>query len=91
MSANIVQCLRDTATGQIVPAWLRAECEQAADRIEALESALRVYIQAHRNGNAVPPHIETSAMKLVAPTFELSRPTGRLERGVVLHPSEARR
>lgn len=72
MSANIVQCLRDTATVQTVPAWLRAECEQAADRIEALETALRVYVHAHRNGNAVPPHIETSAKKLVAPNARFS-------------------
>ena len=72
MSENILQCLRDTATVQTLPEWLRKECDQAADRIEALESALRVYIHAHRNGNAVPPHIETSAKKLLAPNAELT-------------------
>lgn len=72
MSANIVQCLRDTATVQTVPRWLRAECEQAADRIEALESALRTYMFAQHTGRAVPPHIVTSAKKLLAPNAELS-------------------
>jgi hypothetical protein len=40
MSTNIVQSLRDTAQIASLPAWLRAECEQAADRIEAQAAEL---------------------------------------------------
>jgi hypothetical protein len=56
MSANILQCLRDTAQlAGAVPDWLRKECEQAADRIEALESKLRMIANAFEDWQEPTP------------------------------------
>ena len=61
--ADIVELLRWWEPDTVVrPKTLM---RKAAAEIERLRESLSIYVHAHRTDNAVPPHIEAAAVKLL--------------------------